>query len=114
MNTVRNKANEDPIFLRILGHLKEQHRTQKDLIDFLKIHPNTFNKWKYGTARGYITRIDDIAEYLNVTPGYLLKGNVEGADAEGLTPQETRILCLIRKLREDQKNAVEDLLESMV
>jgi transcriptional regulator with XRE-family HTH domain len=114
MNIPKKELSNDPVFHRILTLLKEQNKTQKSLIDYLNIHPNTLNKWKYGTARGYITRINEIADYLNVTPGYLLKGNINDVDIEGFTPRETEILHRIRKLYEEQQIAVNNLLKTMI
>jgi hypothetical protein len=42
MNTVKNTVSDDPVLIRILDLLKEQNKTQKNLIDFLGVHPIPF------------------------------------------------------------------------
>ena len=41
MNIPKKELSNDPVFHRILTLLKEQNKTQKSLIDYLNIHPNT-------------------------------------------------------------------------
>ena len=41
------KMTVDPVLQRIIDSLNEQNKTQKSLIDYLEMHPNTFNNWKY-------------------------------------------------------------------
>jgi transcriptional regulator with XRE-family HTH domain len=114
MNIIKNTASNDPVLKRILALLKEQNKTQKNLIDFLGVHPNTFHQWKYSNSKGYMTRINDIASFLNVTPGYLLQGNVLSADIEGLTPREMEMIRILRKLNDEQQKAVLNCLKKFV
>ena len=114
MNTVKNTVSDDPVLIRILDLLKEQNKTQKNLIDFLGIHPNTFHQWKYSNSKGYLTKINEIADFLNVTPGHLLKGNSTSADIEGFTPRELKIIETIRKMNDEQQKAVLHCLEKFV
>lgn len=55
----------------IINELKLQHKTQKDLMDFLGIHPNVFTNWKAGRAKSYTKYIYQIAAFLDVSPEYL-------------------------------------------
>ena len=89
MNIPGKELSDDPVFQRILKLLKEQNKTQKNLID-------------------------EIGDYLNVTPGCLLKGNMNDVDVEGFTPREIEMLHRIRKLSEEQQAAVNNLLKTMV
>ncbi|MBQ7991405.1 MAG: helix-turn-helix transcriptional regulator [Solobacterium sp.] len=114
MNTSKRKMSEDPVLLRILELLKEQNKSQKDLTDYLGMHSNTFNNWKYGNTRSYLKKIDEIADFLNVTPGYLLKGNSIYADIEGFTPIEKRIVDDIRKLSEEQQQILASFIEKLI
>jgi transcriptional regulator with XRE-family HTH domain len=114
MNKIKNSETENEVFQRILCLLKKQNKTQASLIAFLDVHPNTFHQWKYMNSKGYLKRIDDIADYLNVTPGYLLKGNTFNSDVEGLTPREIKVLELLRKMDDEQQDALLQCIEKFV
>ena len=114
MTITKNVPSDNVVFVRILTLLKEQNRTQKELIDHLGIHPNTFHHWKYQNSKGFLTRIDDIADYLNVTPGYLLKGNQLSADIDGLTPQEIQFIKSLRKLTDKQRKSLMQFVDNLV
>lgn len=105
------KKSTDPVLIRIMELLKEQNKTQKELTDYLNLHPNTFNNWKYANTQSYLKRLDDISDFLNVTPGYLIKGNTVGADEEGLTPLEIKLTKKIKTLTIDQQKALLNLID---
>ena len=52
--------------------LKQQHKKQKDLTDYLGLTKNTFTNWKLGTSESYKKHINKIAEFFNVSTDYLL------------------------------------------
>ena len=52
--------------------LKQKHKTQKDLTDFLGLSKNTFTNWKSGDNESYRKYIDKIAEFFGVSTDYLL------------------------------------------
>lgn len=101
----------DPVLQRIIDSLIKQNKTQKSLIDYLEMHPNTFNNWKYANSKSYYKHINEIAEFLNLTPGYLLKGNTISADIAGLSPTEKRIIDKIRTLTDEQQKSIADTLD---
>lgn len=47
------KMTVDPVLQRIIDSLIKQNKTQKSLIDYLEMHPNTFNNWKYANSKSY-------------------------------------------------------------
>ena len=52
--------------------LKQQHKKQKDLTDYLGLTKNTFTNWKLGTSESYKKHIYKIAEFFDVSTDYLL------------------------------------------
>lgn len=56
--------------------LKEQHKTQKNLTDFLGLKKTTFTSWKSGKNTSYTKHIGKIAEFFDVSADYLL-GNTD-------------------------------------
>ena len=107
----QRKKSTDPVLIRIMELLKEQNKTLKELTDYLNLHPNTFNNWKYANTKSYLKHLDDISDFLNVTPGYLIKGNAVGADEEGLTPLEIKITKKVKTLTIEQQKALLNLIE---
>ena len=56
----------------ILNLLKEQHKQQKELTQFLGIGEGAIADWKKGKTKSYKKHIDKIAEFFNVSTDYLL------------------------------------------
>lgn len=56
---------------RIIILLKENHKTQKDLCDYLGVKKNAFTDWKGGRSESYKKYLPEIAEFLGVSVGYL-------------------------------------------
>jgi transcriptional regulator with XRE-family HTH domain len=103
--------SQDPVLLRILALLKQQNKSQKNLTDYLGLHPNTFNNWKYQNTQSYLKYLDKIADYLDVSPGYLIRGNTVGADTEDYTPLESKLINEIRVLSSEQQQALLTLIK---
>ncbi len=57
---------------KILFLLKEQEKTQKDLMDYLGLGKTAFTGWKSGANTSYLKYISKIAEFLEVSTDYLL------------------------------------------
>lgn len=111
MNISKRKVSQDPVLHRIMDLLKEQRKTQKELTDYLELHPNTFNNWKFQNTKSYLKYLDQIADYLNVTPGYLIRGNSMGADVQNFSPLETKIINNISCLTINQQKILLNLIE---
>ena len=108
-NNIR-PLSQDPVLLRILELLKQQNKSQKSLTDYLGLHPNTFNNWKYQNTQSYLKHLDKIADYLGVSPGYLIRGNTVGADVNSFTPLESKLINEILVLTSDQQQALLTLI----
>ena len=72
----------DPVFERIEMLLKDQHKTQQELLAALGLNRSTYSNWKLGKSKTYLKQIDSIANYFNVSPSYLLRG-IENGPEEG-------------------------------
>lgn len=59
---------------KISALLKEQKKTQKDLMDYLGLEKSTYTTWKSKKVnnKSYKKYIKEIAEFLNVSTDYLL------------------------------------------
>lgn len=57
---------------RIMQLLKEQNKTQKQLMDYLGLGKTAFTGWKNGSNISYKKYIDKIAEFFDVSADYLL------------------------------------------
>lgn len=52
--------------------LKEQHKTQKELCEYLGIGKQAFTNWKSGATTSYQKKLPQIADFFNVSIDYLL------------------------------------------
>ncbi len=59
-------------FDKIQTLLKDQHKTQKQLMDYLGLGKTAFTGWKTGANTSYLKHIGKIAEFLGVSTDYLL------------------------------------------
>lgn len=57
---------------RIMQLLKEQRKTQKQLMDYLGLGKTAFTGWKNGSNTSYKKHLDKIAEFFDVSADYLL------------------------------------------
>lgn len=62
------------ILNRIISLLEIQHKTQKDLTDYLGVQNTTFTKWKAGDNTSYMKYLPKIATFLSVSADYLING----------------------------------------
>ena len=91
---------------RISDILLRSGKKQKELMEYLGVSPNLFTEWKAGRNKSYNKYIPQIAEFLGVTPDYLLgKEETEKAPAEDLSEGERMVLEALRVIPEEQRTA---------
>ena len=99
--------------VKISSLLKQQHKKQKDLTDFLEIHCNNFTEWKAGRNTSYLKYISQIAEYLNVSTDYLL-GNEQ---KEKSLSEEDKLIadinCMLSSKSKDELLYYKDLISRL-
>ena len=87
------------IFERIDKTVKEKGIKKKELNDYLGLSHSTYNNWANGSNESYLKYIDKIAEYLEVSPNYLLRGTEVSSSYEVKhNEQEEQLLRLYRSL----------------
>ena len=64
----------DEMLTRIFKCIGVKRGAQKDLAEYLGIHPNVITNWKNGSNKSYRGYVDEISNYFNVTTDYLLTG----------------------------------------
>jgi transcriptional regulator with XRE-family HTH domain len=84
---------------KIKALLKEQNKTQKQLMDYLGLGKTAFTGWNSGANTSYNKHIGKIAEFLNVSTDYLLYDeNKNTPDEQILTEGEKLWLDLYHQL----------------
>ena len=84
--------------------LKKSEKTEKELIDHLGMARGTYTTWKYNSGKSYRAHINEIAEFLNVSPNYLLRGAENETEIETLSKTEIKLIKTFRGLdRQKQK-----------
>ena len=105
---------------RILLLLKEQRKTQKQLMDFLGLGKTAFTGWKNGDNFSYKKHIDRIAEFFNVSTDYLL-GKTDRREPLGdYIPEKNTIKIagrdgsyLERRLTDDQLDLIKKMIDQL-
>ena len=101
MRTTDKQVVENEVVQRIIKLLNEQGHSQRELIDFIGLSNGAFTGWKYGRGKSYITHINKIADFLNVTPNYLLTGADDNKN--DFTVGELEMIKMFRELDEEAK-----------
>lgn len=88
----------DQVFERIERLIDDHGKTQQNLLAALGMNRSTHSNWKLGKSKSYLKHIDEIAELLEVSPGYLLRGIKDGPEEGTKTAIEDEMLRVFRKL----------------
>ena len=102
------------ILLRIIASLQDIGKTEKELIEHLGMVRGTFTSWRYQNVRSYMGRIDAIAEFLNVSPNYLLRGVDDEVNMETMSESEIQLVKRYRRADEKGKEFVMQAAEYVI
>lgn len=64
----------DEMLTRIFRCIGSKRGAQKELAEYLGIHPNVITNWKNGSNKSYRGYVNEIAKYSGVSIDYLLTG----------------------------------------
>ena len=99
MREAKRCLSTDSVLLRIMNLLKEAEKSDTALLRHLNMPVGTFDSWKFRNNKSYLTRINDIAEFLNVSPDYLLRGTTE-ENLDTLSKSKIELIKLYRNTDE--------------
>ena len=110
----KKTTGNNAVLQRIMDLMSAQRITGKELSLRLGLSAGTFSQWKCDENRkSYLIHIDQIADILDTTPTYLIWG-VKDEEITGLTPQESDIVKMIRKIDSKKIKCVRDMVEIFV
>ena len=96
----------------ILNRIKEmlmvQHKTQKELCDYLGLKQTAFSDWKQGRSKSYTKYLPQIAEFFGCSVDYLLgkEQKKEAAQKDDLNEKKKdEIRRLFDQMSPDQQDA---------
>ena len=112
MATTTRPLTENPVVRRIVELIRKRGKYEKDLTDYLGIAPGAMSKWKYDGSYVYIKYIEEICEFLDMTPNYLFLGPED--EEERLTPSEKELVGMYRKLDDGRKECITQTLKYFV
>ena len=95
---------------RISSLLLKQGKKQKQLIEYLHLHDQTYNNWKTGKSTSYLKHLVEISEYLGVSPNYLICGKDQFREPDTL---ESELVFLFRQFPEKKKQMVLTLVKTL-
>ena len=110
----KNPLTDDPVMIRIMELLDNQSLNEKDLIEKLGMARGTFTAWKYGRTRSYQGHITEIAEILDVSPNYLLRGSDDEIDVETMSDSEKQLIKAYRKIGSDGRRHIDEMVAFIV
>lgn len=82
---------------KIIQLLKIQHKTQKDLTDYLGLDKAMFSQWKSRKTESYMKHIVRIAEFLEVSVGELVVNEKVSNQPVYLDEETKELLDTLRK-----------------
>lgn len=109
MRTSDKEINSNSTIQRILNLLEKKKIKQKELADYLGISTSIFTNWKYRNGSSYLNYLDRIAEFLNVSPSYLVTG--EKTSDNELTSREEKMLKIYRGIDEKSRQMIDSLID---
>ncbi len=110
--------NDNTVVNNIVMLLKQQHKTQKELTQYLGITQNAMTDWKSGRIKSYTKHLPKIAEFFGVTTDRLIGSenaqilsapNSSDSAQLSLTAHERSIIIAYRA-QPDIRTAVDRLL----
>ena len=111
MRTPNREKNDNPVVDRIDQLLKEQHKTQKELVNTLGLSNATYTRWRYENGKNYMDHIEAIADFFGVSPNYLIRGDDGELGLETLSKEETELIMNIRSLPREKRNVIFNLVK---
>lgn len=94
----------DTTLSRILELMKDNRVTAYSMENLLEVPHGSFSNWKRGKGKSYYEHIDRIADRLNVSIDYLVRG--ETADTEAISRREKELVEGFRQLPEQAQNLI--------
>ena len=88
---------------RIEYLLSSQDKSQQQLLAALHVNRSAYSNWKQGRSKSYLKRIDEIAEFLDVSPVYLLRGITPREDEVERSAAEDEMIRIFRQLSETRQ-----------
>ena len=111
MRVPTHQLSDDPILRRIIDAIRDSGKTEKSLIDHLQMVRGTFSSWRYKNVKSYMSRINDIAEFLDVSPNYLLRGIDDEVNLETLSEAEIQLVKKYRQADDAGKRHILEMVE---
>ena len=112
MAKTKKKLTENQVVIHILELLRKRGLSEKDLTDRLQISKGSVSKWKYDGSVLYLKYLEEICEYLDTTPNYLVLGNED--KEKRLIKAEAEILQMYRDIDDGKKKCIYDTLKYFV
>ena len=92
----------DETLVRIFELMKEKQVTAVSMEDYLKVPRGSFSNWKRGKGRLYYAYIGKIADRLDESVDYLIRGR----ESDALVGRERELIDGFRKLSEEAKEVI--------
>ena len=112
MREPKGELTNDPVVLRIMECIKQNGITEKDMMLGVGLDKGSLPAWKYRGSKSYNRYIDRIADYLGVSPDYLLRGVDKDVNMDAMTNDEIMLIKKYRSLDHVSKIIIVDVVDN--
>ena len=89
----------DRTFERIDQLMRDQRKQKQQLNEYLGVGRSTYENWRKGSSKTYFQHLDKIAQFLSVSPNYLISGEESNEQqATANYSAEKELVSLFRKM----------------
>ena len=113
MKKPSHTPSESPILSRITELLIQKGISQKQLLEQLGLKTGMYTVWKANRSDSYLKYIDQIAAFLETSPTYLLRGELEPKDTQPEADDACELMQIYRCLNSEQKKRLIDIAHSI-
>lgn len=102
----------DETLQRIIKLMEKQKIQDQEMIAYLGLPRGSFSNWKREKGKSYYEHIVKIADRLNVSVDYLLRGY--NIDSSTLSHEEIEMFETVRKLSPEKKTAISNMAKLLL
>ena len=104
----------DPVFERIDRLLKERGESQQHLLTKIGMNRWVYSSWKQGKSKSYLKEIVGIANFLDVSPDYLLRGIEDENGKASKAAAEDDLIRIFRQLDFERQECLIQVAQALL
>ena len=109
--------NAEEVFSRIDKLMKKTGRQQKEMDAYLGLAKGAYSHWVQKKSSSYMFHLDEISQFLGVSPNYLILGTEDVSFGQGkraLSTEDMEFLDELQKTKAEDRPLIMDILHAFV